>query len=65
MAKVLSTLALDAIDKSQALAMLGAVLERMRLFEAAADRDRANGLKITREIAEKVENVSIFLCMAG
>lgn len=52
--------ALDAINKSEALTMLGAALQRMKSFEAAADRDRANGLEISRETAEQVENVWIF-----
>ncbi|MFZ0704281.1 MAG: hypothetical protein WAM71_01670 [Candidatus Korobacteraceae bacterium] len=52
--------ALDAIDKPEALAMLGAALQRMKLFEAAADCDRANGLKISRETAARIENVWIF-----
>ncbi len=52
--------ALDATDKGEALAMLGAALQRMKSFEAAADRDAANGLEISRETAEKIQNVWIF-----
>lgn len=52
--------ALDAIDKGEAFAMLSAALQRMKWFEAAADRDRANGLQISRETAETIENVWIF-----
>ena len=52
--------ALDAIDKDDAFAILGAALRRMKSFEAAADCDQANGLEISREIAEQIENVWIF-----
>ena len=52
--------ALDVIDKHEAFAMLGAALDRMKLFETVADRDRDTGLKISRETAEKIENVWIF-----
>ena len=52
--------ALDAVDKSEALSMLRASLHRMKLFEAAADRDRANGLMISQETAEQIDNVWIF-----
>ena len=52
--------ALDTMDKNEAFAMLDAALERMKAFEAAADRDQANGLEISREIAATVENVWIF-----
>lgn len=52
--------ALDAIDKDDAFTMLGGALQRMKLFEAAADHDRATGLEIGRETAEEIENVWIF-----
>lgn len=52
--------ALDAIDKDDAFTMLGGALQRMKLFEAAADHDRAAGLEICRETAEEIENVWIF-----
>ncbi len=52
--------ALDAIDKNEALAMLEVALARTRSLEAAADRDKANGLTISRETAEQIENVWIF-----
>ena len=52
--------ALDAIDKDDAFAMLGAALQRMKLFEVTADRDQANGLEIGQKTAEKIENVWIF-----
>lgn len=53
-------LALDAADKREALAMLRSALARMKLLEAAADHDQANGPQITRETAEQIENVWIF-----
>lgn len=52
--------ALDAADKREALAMLRSALARMKLFEAAADRDQASRLQVTRETAEQIENVWIF-----
>jgi len=52
--------ALAGVEKRAALEMLGAGLERMKLLEAAADRDRDNGLHISRETAEPIENVWIF-----
>ena len=52
--------ALDAVDRREAMAMLRSALERMRLLEAAADRDQANGLHIRRETAGQIENVWIF-----
>lgn len=52
--------ALDAIDKREAMAMLAAALERMKLLEWVAERDRANGLEISRETAERIQNIWIF-----
>ncbi len=40
--------------------MLRLALERMTSLEAAADRDKANGLQISRQTAEQIENVWIF-----
>lgn len=51
---------LDAVDKRDALAMLRSALQRMKLLEATADCDKANGLQISRESAERIENVWIF-----
>jgi hypothetical protein len=39
--------------------MLAGALQRMKSFEAA-DRDKGNGLPISRETAEQIENVWIF-----
>jgi hypothetical protein len=52
--------ALDTADKGEALAMLRSALQRMKLLEAAADCDQANGLQISRETAEQIENVWVF-----
>lgn len=52
--------ALEAIEESEAFAMLSAALKRMRLLEAAAERDNAGGLRISRHTAERIDNVWIF-----
>jgi len=51
---------LDPVDKCDAFAMLRAALQRMKLFETAADRDLANGLELSQGTAERIDNVWIF-----
>jgi hypothetical protein len=51
---------LDRVDRTEAFDMLRSSLERMADFEALADADRTNNLKISPEVAEKIGSIWLF-----
>ena len=52
--------ALEKIDKPKALEILRVAAQRMRVFEALADADKANNLQISPEVAEKIGSIWLF-----
>lgn len=52
--------ALEHVNKAEALEIVRASLGRMAEFESAADKDKADGLKISREVAERIGSIWIF-----